>query len=122
VASISLPKCQLPLAQAVTYLACAPKSNAACMAILTAREDVRAGRTLAVPQHLRDSHYRGAEQFGHGTDYKYAHDYAGGFVEQNYLPEARRYYEPTDRGFEAELRKRLEALRQKPPAAGETSG
>jgi putative ATPase len=116
---IGLAECQIPLAQAVTYLACAPKSNAAYMAVVAAREDVRAGRTLAVPKHLRDAHYRGADQLGHGGDYKYAHDYEGGFVAQDYLPEARRYYEPTDRGFEAELRKRLEALRQKPPEGQE---
>ncbi len=110
---IGMPECQIPLAQAVTYLACAPKSNAAFMAVVKAREDVRAGRTLAVPKHLRDDHYRGAERFGHGVDYKYAHDHEGGWVDQQYLPEARRYYEPTDRGFEAELRKRLESQRQR---------
>jgi putative ATPase len=113
---IGMPEAQIPLAQAVTYLACAPKSNAAYMAVVAAREDVRSGRTLAVPKHLRDGHYQGSKQFGHGEDYKYAHDYEGGVVEQEYLPEARRYYEPTDRGFEAELRKRLEAIRSKPPA------
>jgi putative ATPase len=112
---VGLPECQLPLAQAVTYLACAPKSNAACAAILAARQDVRAGRTLAVPKHLRDAHYRGAEQLGHGDEYKYAHDYEGGFVQQEYLPEARRYYEPTDRGYEAQLQKRLESLRARAP-------
>lgn len=111
---IGLPECQIPLAQAVTYLACAPKSNAAYKAVVAAREDVRAGRTLAVPKHLRDAHYPGAEQFGHGNDYKYSHDYESGFVDQEYLPEVRRYYEPTDRGYEAEIRKRLETLRPRP--------
>ncbi len=110
---VGLPECQLNLAQAVTYLATAPKSNAATLAIGKAREDVREGRTLAVPKHLRDSHYQGAKEFGHGEGYKYSHDYEGGHVEQEYLPEARRYYEPTDRGFEAEIRRRLEALRRK---------
>lgn len=109
---VGLPECQIPLAQAVTYLACAPKSNAAYAAIAAAREDVRAGRTLEVPKHLRDKHYRGAEQFGHGTEYKYAHNYEGGWVEQEYLPETRRYYEPTDRGFESQLRERLNTLRE----------
>ena len=71
------------------------------------------GRTLPVPAHLRDSHYQGAQEFGHGEDYKYSHDYAGGWVDQQYLPEERRYYEPTERGFEAEIKKRLEALRKK---------
>jgi putative ATPase len=115
---VGLPECQIALAQAVTYLACAPKSNAAYAALLAARADVRAGRTLAVPKHLRDTHYRGAETMGHGEGYQYPHDYAGGWVGQAYLPEARRYYEPTDRGFEGELRKRLEELRTRRPAEG----
>jgi putative ATPase len=110
---VGLPECQLPLAQAVTYIACAPKSNAATMAIAAARKDVREGRTLPVPKHLRDASYFGAEQFGHGKDYKYSHDYEGGVVEQEYLPEGRRYFEPTDRGFEAILRQRLEEWRKK---------
>jgi putative ATPase len=110
---VGLPECQLPLAQAVTYIACAPKSNAATVAIGAARKDVREGRTLPVPKHLRDASYYGAEQFGHGEDYKYSHDYEGGVVDQDYLPEERRYYEPTDRGFEAVLRQRLEEWRKK---------
>jgi putative ATPase len=109
---VGLPECQLALAQAVTYLATAPKSNAATLAIARAREDVRSGRTLAVPKHLRDAHYRGAEHFGHGAGYEYSHDFPGGWSPQPYLPEARRYYEPTDRGHEAVIRQRLEALRR----------
>ncbi len=108
---VGLPECQLNLAQAVTYIATAPKSNASTLAIGKACEDVRAGRTLAVPAHLRDTHYRGAAQLGHGEEYKYSHDYAGGWVEQAYLPEARHYYEPVDRGYEAEIRARLAQLR-----------
>jgi putative ATPase len=117
---VGLPECQLPLAQAVIYIACAPKSNAATVAIGAAREDVRKGRTLQVPKHLRDAHYRGAEDFGHGQEYKYSHDYEGGVVEQEYLPEVRRYYEPTDRGYEAVLRQRLAEWRKKndPPPDG----
>jgi putative ATPase len=119
---VGLPECQLALAQAVTYIACAPKSNAATLAIGAARKDVREGRTLPVPQHLRDSHYRGAEDFGHGENYQYSHDYEGGWVDQEYLPEARRYYEPTDRGFEAELRQQLEKTRgQKSEVRGRKS-
>jgi putative ATPase len=116
---VGLPECQLPLAQAVTYIATAPKSNASTLAIGKAREDVRTGRTLPVPEHLRDSHYKGAEELGRGVGYQYSHDFEGGWVEQAYLPEARRYYEPVDRGYEAEIRKRLEALRQRsnPPEA-----
>jgi len=109
---VGLPECQLALAQAVTYIATAPKSNASTMAISKASEDVRSGRTLAVPEHLRDSHYKGAEQLGHGAGYKYSHDFEGGYVQQKYLPEERRYYEPVDRGYEAEIRKRLEMWRK----------
>jgi len=115
---VGLPECQLALAQAVTYIATATKSNASTMAISKAREDVRSGRTLPVPKHLRDSHYQGAEQFGHGEGYQYSHDSTMGWVPQTYLPEDRRYYEPVDRGHEAVIRQRLEALRRlQSPAA-----
>jgi putative ATPase len=110
---VGLPECQLALAQAVTYIATAPKSNASTLAISKAREDVRSGRTLPVPEHLRDSSYGGAKVLGRGAGYHYSHDFEGGWVEQQYLPEARRYYEPVDRGYEAEIRKRLEARQQK---------
>lgn len=108
---VGLPECQLALAQAVAYLASAPKSNACTVAIDKARSDVKNGQTLPVPAHLRDSHYRGAKEMGHGKDYQYSHDFEGGWVDQAYLPEERRYYEPTDRGDEAEIKKRLDALR-----------
>ena len=81
------------------------------MAISKARQDVRDGRTLAVPLHLRDAHYPGAKELGH-TDYQYSHDFPGGWVKQDYLPEERRYYEPTDRGYEAVIRERMEQLRR----------
>jgi putative ATPase len=114
---VGLPECQLALAQAVTYIATAPKSNASTLAIAKAREDVREGRTLPVPEHLRDASYRGAEKLGRGQGYQYSHDFPEGYVAQQYLPEERRYYEPVDRGYEAEIRQRLEALRSKPPNA-----
>jgi putative ATPase len=110
---VGLPECQLNLAQAVTYLALAPKSNASTLAIGKARDDVKNGRTLEVPKHLRDAHYRGAEEFGHGEGYQYSHNFEGAWTDQAFLPEDRRYYEPVERGFEAELRKRLEELRQR---------
>lgn len=116
---VGLPECQLNLAQAVTYLACAPKSNASTLAIGQAREDVRSGRTLAVPKHLRDSHYKGAEQLGHGKDYEYSHDKPEAWSEQAYLPETRRYYEPVNRGHEAIIRERLEELRRRKQNATE---
>jgi putative ATPase len=115
---VGLPECQLALSQAVTYLALAPKSNAATLAISKAREDVRSGRTQAVPKHLRDSSYRGAEEFGHGEGYQYSHNFPDAWTPQSYLPEERRYYEPTDRGHEAELRRRLEELRARRDAQG----
>ena len=110
---VGLPECALNLAQCVTYLATAPKSNASTVAIGQARDDVKAGRTLEVPKHLRDSHYQGAEKLGHGEGYQYSHDHPDGWVDQEYLPEARRYYEPVDRGYEAEIKKRLDARRKK---------
>jgi putative ATPase len=114
---VGLPECQLNLAQAVAYIATAPKSNACTVAIGKACADVRSGRTLSVPAHLRDAHYKGAQQLGHGTDYKYSHDHAGGWVDQEYLPEERRYYEPVDRGYEVEIKKRMEALKKSSDSA-----
>jgi putative ATPase len=113
---VGLPECQLALAQAVTYIATAPKSNAATLAIGKARDDVKNGRTLPVPAHLRDSHYPGAKEFGHGEEYQYSHDFAEGWVDQAYLPEERRYYEPVERGYEAVIKKRMEELRAKKKA------
>jgi putative ATPase len=110
---VGLPECQLTLAQCVTYLALAPKSNASYLAISVAREDVREGRLLPVPVHLQDSHYAGANRLGHGKGYEYAHDAEGGVAAQDYLGVEREYYRPIDRGFEAELAKRLEAIRAK---------
>jgi putative ATPase len=109
---VGLPECQLNLAHAVTYLATAPKSNASYIAIAEARSDVQKGRTVPVPKHLKDAHYRGAkEAFEHGVGYQYAHDFEGGWVDQEYLGVERTYYEPTDRGYEAEIRARLEEIR-----------
>lgn len=110
---IGLPECQLTLSQTVTYLACAPKSNAATTAIGAARADVREDRILPVPRHLRDSHYRDANQLGHGTGYQYSHDEDDGVSSQDYLGVERTYYEPVDRGFESELRTRLASIREK---------
>lgn len=108
---VGLPECQLSLAQAVTYLACAPKSNASTVAIGEARRDVREGRLLPVPVHLRDAHYAGAKRLGHGEGYQYSHNAAEAVAAQDYLGVDRDYYRPVDRGFEAELAKRLEAIR-----------
>ncbi len=104
---VGLPECQLALSQAVIYLATAPKSNSATLAIGLARAEVKDGRTIPVPKHLRDSHYPGAKQFGHGAGYQYAHDFEGGFVAQDYLGVDKTFYTPTDRGYEAEIAMRL---------------
>jgi putative ATPase len=109
---LGLPECVFALAQAAIYVATAPKSNAVTRAIQAARRDVQQGRTLPVPQHLRDASYPGARQLKRGEGYLYSHDFPEGFVPQRYLPEARIYYEPTDRGYETEIRRRLEAWRQ----------
>lgn len=106
---VGLPEAQLNLAQAVTYLAAAPKSNASTVAIGRAVRDVE-GTTSEVPSHLRDSHYRGAKKMGHGKGYLYPHDFPGGWVDQQHLPNElkdRVYYEPTDRGYEKEIKDRM---------------
>jgi putative ATPase len=108
---VGLPECELNLAHAVTYLACAPKSNASYLAIREAQEDIRERRLLPVPRHLQDSHYAGAKRLGHGEGYEYAHDAEGGVAAQDYLGVEREYYRPTDRGFEKELAERLQAIR-----------
>ena len=96
---IGLPEAQLLLAEAVCYLCNAPKSNSCCLGIAAARADVRSKNCGQVPKHLRDAHYPGAAKLGHGLDYKYPHDYPGGFVEQQYLPDelvGTKYYHPKD--------------------------
>lgn len=110
---VGLPECQLTLSQAVTYLACAPKSNSATVAIAEARRDITEGRVVPVPVHLRDSHYAGSEILASGVDYRNAHDSDDGVVAQEYLGIEREYYRPVNRGFEAELQTRLASLRNK---------
>jgi putative ATPase len=109
---IGWPEGELPLAEATVYCATAPKSNASAKGIWSAKADVEEGRTLAVPAHLKDTHYAGAERVGHGKDYKYAHDYAGHVVAQDDLPEPKKYYEPSDQGFEVRVRERMEKWKQ----------
>ncbi|HEY1192308.1 MAG TPA: replication-associated recombination protein A [Gemmata sp.] len=114
VEKVGLPECRINLAHAVTYLAMAQKSNASYMAGEAAAKDVKEGRTLPVPLHLRDKGYRGAkETFGHGIGYKYAHDFEGGWVDQEYVPTDAEYYHPTDRGHEAKIKARLDELRKR---------
>jgi putative ATPase len=108
---IGMPECQLTLAQATIYLACAPKSNATATAIWTAMSDVKHQRTVPVPKHLRDGHYAGAEQLGH-TGYRYSHNAPGGVNDQEYLGVDKTYYQPTDRGYEQRLGQYLEWVRR----------
>lgn len=111
---VGMPEARIPLAEAAIYIACAPKSNAAKMAIDKAIDDVRNEVTSPVPIHLRDASYKGAERLGHGKGYKYPHDFPGGYVPQQYLPDnlvGRRYYEPSANGLEAKIREKLERLK-----------
>lgn len=111
--TIGMPECRINLAQVTAYLACAPKSNAAYAAIEAAIADVRQNTLVPVPMHLRDSHYPGASKLGHGAGYQYAHDAAEGWVNQDYLGVDRQYYQPVERGREAEFLKTLTELRNR---------
>ena len=110
---IGLPECQLTLSQVVIYLALAPKSNSATTAIFAAREDVRQGTVIPVPIHLRDGHYPGSKRLGHGQGYEYSHDATEGVAAQDYLGVDREYYHPVGRGFEVELAKRWEEIKNR---------
>lgn len=110
---IGMPEAQIILSQAVTYIACAPKSNAACLAVERAMEAVKDTQTSQIPVHLMDSHYQGAGKLGHGIGYQYAHDYPHHYVEQQYLPDSvvgAKFYEPTENGYEKQIRSHLAFL------------
>lgn len=103
---VGMPEARIPLAEAVTYIASAPKSNAAYLAVDAALAEVRSRDCGAVPAHLRDAHYKGASKLGHGVEYRYAHDYPGHFVQQQYLPDKLKgtiYYHPTNNGREQRI-------------------
>ena len=111
---IGMPEAQIILSQAVTYVACAPKSNSACNAIFAANEEVRRSGNLPIPTHLQDAHYKGAAKLGHGTGYKYAHDYPNHYVEQQYLPyelKGKTFYEPSWNGYEAKIREHMKRIK-----------
>ncbi len=109
---VGWPEARIPLAEATIYIATAPKSNSTILAIDAAIKDVESGRTLPIPEHLRDAHYAGAKRLGHGEGYQYPHDFPGHFVRQDYLGDARRYYQPSDQGVEKKIKERLEKWRQ----------
>ena len=113
---VGMPEARIALSQATTYLATAPKSNAAIVAIDKAMADVQSGRVLPVPKHLRDAHYAGAKRLGH-TGYQYAHEGDGHFVVQEYIPTSAVYYEPTREGYEETIGKRMAAWDERRKAA-----
>jgi putative ATPase len=107
---LGMPEARIVLAQAAIYVACSPKSNASYMAVNSAQEEVKSGAERPVPMHLRDASKDG-EAFGHGKGYKYPHDFEGHYVKQEYMPDYKTFYEPSDQGFEIEIAKRLKRLR-----------
>ena len=110
---IGFPEAQIILAQAASYVACAPKSNSAVNAIFAAMESVKTKRT-SVPPHLQDAHYPGAGKLGHGTGYKYAHDYPNHYVEQQYLPDevlGEKFYELSDNGYERQIKEHFKKIK-----------
>ena len=112
---VGLPEAQLNLAQAAIHLATAPKSNRSALAIWNVRAEIRDGLLGEVPAHLRDGHYRGAAELGHGVGYQYPHDDPRGWVRQQYLPEGisgREWYVPSDHGNEGDVRRRIDELKE----------
>jgi len=108
-----MPEARIPLAQAAVYVACAPKSNAVYLGIDNALDDVQNNRAQEVPVYLKDASYKGAKKLGRGEGYKYAHNYEGHYVEQDYIPVKKQYYEPTEIGYERKIKERMEQQRQK---------
>ena len=112
---LGMPEARIPLAEAVTYVATAPKSNASYLAIDKALEIVKNTKTAPIPSHLQDAHYKSADKLGHGIGYKYAHAYPGHYVEQQYLPDGLTeecFYAPTDNGYERQVQSYLKSLEQ----------
>ena len=112
---VGMPEAQIILSQAVSYVACAPKSNAACNAVFQAMEAVRQTGDLPIPTHLQDAHYKGAAKLGRGTGYKYAHDYPNHYVAQQYLPyelNGREFYQPSGNGYEVKIREHMKRIKE----------
>jgi putative ATPase len=108
---VGFPEARIPLAQAAVYVACAPKSNAAYLGIEKALKEISEEKLQDVPLHLKDASYKSAAKLEHGQGYKYAHDYPGHFVVQEYMPSKTKFYEPTDQGFEEQIQKHLKKLK-----------
>ena len=109
---VGMPEAKIPLAQATIYISCAPKSNSSYLAICSAEEEIEKGPKREVPDQLKDAHLD-SEKFGHGKGYKYPHNFKGHFVEQEYMPDRKIFYIPTEQGYEIEIKKRLEAWRNR---------
>lgn len=112
---VGMPEAQIILAEAVAYMAAAPKSNSAISAIERAMEYVKNNKTMPVPVHLMDAHYKGAAKLGHGDGYKYAHDYKNHYVKQQYLPDGMediKFYYPTQIGYEKNIKEYQEKIRK----------
>lgn len=109
---VGLPEARIPLAQASVYIACAPKSNAAYMGIENATKDIEKAKTQEVPNHLKDASYYGAKKLGHGDGYKYAHSYDKHYVKQDYMLKGKKYYFPTDIGYEKKIKEWLRDLKR----------
>ncbi|MBD5480472.1 MAG: replication-associated recombination protein A [Lachnospiraceae bacterium] len=118
---VGMPEAQIILAQAVAYIASAPKSNAASEGIAAAMHAVQETGNLAIPVHLQDAHYKGAAKLGHGTGYKYAHDYKNNYVKQQYLPyelNGREFYKPSGNGYEVKIREHMQRIRREAEGGG----
>ncbi|MDE5866204.1 MAG: replication-associated recombination protein A, partial [Lachnospiraceae bacterium] len=111
---IGMPEAQIILAQAAAYVACAPKSNSSCNAIFEAMNEIEKSGNLPIPTHLQDAHYKGAAKLGHGTGYKYAHDYPNHYVEQQYLPyelNGKEFYRPSGNGYEVKIKEHMKRIK-----------
>ena len=110
-----MPECQINLSQAASYIATAPKSNAAVEAIFSAMDTVKNTGNLPIPTHLQDAHYKSAAKLGHGIGYKYAHDYPNNYVEQQYLPyelNGKEFYSPSGNGYEVKIKEHMKFLKE----------
>ncbi len=112
---VGMPEAQIILAQAAAYIACAPKSNSSSRAIFEVMEAVQQTGNLAIPTHLQDAHYKGAAKLGHGTGYRYAHDYPNHYVKQQYLPyelNGREFYSPSGNGYEVKIKEHMKRIKE----------
>lgn len=112
---VGMPEAQIILSQAAAYVACAPKSNASCVAIDLAMQEVAQSGNLSIPTHLQDAHYKGAAKLGHGIGYKYAHDYPNHYVKQQYLPyelNGKEFYTPSGNGYEEKIREHMKRIKE----------